>query len=307
MKQVIKKKMGPRGLNKFFKETNPNGIKEISLIGLMGKTIVVDVSIYLYRYNTNNELFENFYSMLTLFKINKITPLFIFDGKPPPEKYEKLIQRKIERKDAEFTYNSIMAGSSKKISKKDLEMLKRKKTHVTYNNIQNLKILLEHYGVMYEVAENEADELCASYVLNGKAWACLSDDMDMFIYGCPRILRYFSILNETVVLYDTEKILTFYNISFTDFKYICILSGTDYNERVLPIETLFNIYLNDKNNFQKKIVQRAGNLFKKVIEVYELYNLNKKHFNIINDITYKEQNRKELQDFLKRYDFIFIN
>ena len=54
--------MGPRGLNKFFKETNPNGISEVNLFTLMGKTVVIDTSIYLYRYNSNNELFENFYS-----------------------------------------------------------------------------------------------------------------------------------------------------------------------------------------------------------------------------------------------------
>ena len=68
----------------------------------MGKTVVIDTSIYLYRYNSNNELFENFYSMLTLFKLNKITPLFIFDGKPPPEKYDKLNERKIERQNGKY-------------------------------------------------------------------------------------------------------------------------------------------------------------------------------------------------------------
>ena len=45
--------MGPRGLNKFFKETNPNGISEVNLFTLMGKTVVIDTSIYLYRYNFN--------------------------------------------------------------------------------------------------------------------------------------------------------------------------------------------------------------------------------------------------------------
>ena len=299
--------MGPRGLNNFFKETNPDGINEINLFNLMGKTIVIDVSIYLYRYNCNNELFENFYSMLSLFKLNKIIPLFIFDGKPPPEKYEKLIERKLERKNAEETYNLIMENSEKNISKKELEILKRKKSYVTQNNIKNLKLLFEHYGVMYDVAENEADELCASYVINGKAWACLSDDMDLIVYGCPRILRYFSILNETVVVYDTERILSFYNISYINFKYICIISGTDYNDSILSIKTLFNIYLNDKNNFKKNIVKRIGDLFTKINEVLNMYNLDKKYFNMIKEIKYTKQNKLELTTFLNKYDFIFIN
>ena len=78
--------MGPRGLNKFLRSHNPSGIRQIGLNQLAGKKIVIDVSIYLYRFNVNNELFENFYNMLILFKKYKIIPLFVFDGKPPTEK-----------------------------------------------------------------------------------------------------------------------------------------------------------------------------------------------------------------------------
>ena len=300
--------MGPRGLNKFFKETNPNGISEVNLFTLMGKTVVIDTSIYLYRYNSNNELFENFYSMLTLFKLNKITPLFIFDGKPPPEKYDKLNERKIERQNAENIYNLIMEDSTKKISKKELEILKRKKTHISQNNIRSLKKFLDYFGVMYDDAEGEADQLCASYVINGKAWACLSDDMDLFVYGCPRILRYFSILNESVVLYDNEKILKFYNISQNNFKRICIISGTDYNERILSIEVSFNIYLKDIANFTKNIISRIGNdNYNKVSTIEEVYDTSNKYFKLLENIKYTKQNKQELMMFLKKYDFVFIN
>lgn len=300
--------MGPRGLNKFFKETNPNGISEVNLFTLMGKTVVIDTSIYLYRYNSNNELFENFYSMLTLFKLNKITPLFIFDGKPPPEKYDKLNERKIERQNAENIYNLIMEDSTKKISKKELEILKRKKTHISQNNIRSLKKFLDYFGVMYDDEEGEADQLCASYVINGKAWACLSDDMDLFVYGCPRILRYFSILNESVVLYDNEKILKFYNISQNNFKRICIISGTDYNERILSIEVSFNIYLKDIANFTKNIISRIGNdNYNKVSTIEEIYDTSNKYFKLLENIKYTKQNKQELMMFLKKYDFVFIN
>ena len=300
--------MGPRGLNKFFKETNPNGISEVNLFTLMGKTVVIDTSIYLYRYNSNNELFENFYSMLTLFKLNKITPLFIFDGKPPPEKYDKLNERKIERQNAENVYNLIMEDSTKKISKKELEILKRKKTHISQNNIRSLKKFLDYFGVMYDDAEGEADQLCASYVINGKAWACLSDDMDLFVYGCPRILRYFSILNESVVLYDNEKILKFYNISQNNFKRICIISGTDYNERILSIEVSFNIYLKDIANFTKNIISKIGNdNYNKVRTIEEVYDTGNKYFKLLENIKYTKQNKQDLMMFLKKYDFVFIN
>ena len=52
----------------------------------------------------------------------------------------------------------------------------------------------------------EADELCAKLVVK-KAFACLSEDMDMFVYGCPKVLRYLSLLNETVVVYTQKDML----------------------------------------------------------------------------------------------------
>jgi hypothetical protein len=66
-------------------------------------------------------------------------------------------------------------------------------------------------------------------VLKKKVWACLSEDMDMFVYGCKRVLRYLSLLNHTVVLYNTKSILEELNLSMKEFREICVLSGTDYN------------------------------------------------------------------------------
>jgi len=50
------------------------------------------------------------------------------------------------------------------------------------------------YGVSYIDADGEADQLCASLVLKNKVYACLSEDMDLFVYGCPRVLRYLSFI-----------------------------------------------------------------------------------------------------------------
>jgi hypothetical protein len=53
--------------------------------------------------------------------------------------------------------------------------------------------------------------------------------MDMFVYGCNRVLRYFSLINQSVVLYYTKGILENLNMSQKEFREICVLSGTDYN------------------------------------------------------------------------------
>ena len=86
--------MGIKYLNKHLQSNCSNSIKNISLHELSGKKIVIDTSIYLYRFLGENALLENFYLMISIFREHNILPLFIFDGKPPKEKEELLKQRK---------------------------------------------------------------------------------------------------------------------------------------------------------------------------------------------------------------------
>ena len=64
----------------------------------------------------------------------------------------------------------------------------------------------------------------------------------MFVYGCPRVLRYFSLINHTVVLYQTDKILDQLGMTQEEFRSICVVAGTDYNCSQLSLNTnLFQI------------------------------------------------------------------
>ena len=85
--------MGIKNLNRYLKDNCNESIKQISLSDLNGKKIAIDISIYLYKYETENVLLENIYLMLSIFRKYQIIPLFIFDGKSPPEKKE-LLQKK---------------------------------------------------------------------------------------------------------------------------------------------------------------------------------------------------------------------
>ena len=93
--------MGIRYLNKYFVEHCKKCIKLTNFDELSGKTIVVDISIYLYKYQMSDALIENMYLMLSLFKCHNIIPIFIFDGKPPVEKRGVLNQRYQDKVTAE--------------------------------------------------------------------------------------------------------------------------------------------------------------------------------------------------------------
>jgi len=231
-------KMGIKNLNSFLRDNCPESIKCVSLAELSGKKIAVDISIYVYKYAGEESVIENIYLMLATFRYYNIIPIFIFDGKPPSEKKELLLKRREDKREAENEYNKLknILESTEAIDedKKEeimanMDILKKKFVYVTRRQIEKVKEMIRAYGLTYYDAPREADELCAMLVAKKKVWACLSEDMDMFVYGCRRVVRYLSLLNHTAVLYDTKNILNELGITLKEFREICVLSGTDYN------------------------------------------------------------------------------
>ena len=231
--------MGIRNLNRYLKDNCHDSIKCINIAELSGKRIVVDISIYLYKYESENALLENMYVMLSIFRYYNIIPIFIFDGKPPAEKKALLQKRREDRETAQKEYDELkkqLEIKSDYDDKQDImvSMVQLKKQFVQINKekIEIVKALIRAHGATYYDAPGEADELCALLVIKKKVWACLSEDMDLFVYGCTRVLRYFSLISHTVVLYYTKGILDELKKSQKEFKEICVLSGTDYNINV---------------------------------------------------------------------------
>jgi len=241
--------MGIRHLNKFFKENASDSINFIPLSTLSGKKIAIDISIYMYKYASEDTLLENIYLMLSVFRYYNIIPLFIFDGKPPTEKKDLLLKRRRDKKEAEEEFKKLKNTLSNNLDMDETEkhdiintmdMLKRRFVNIRKNDIETVKELIRSYGATYYDAPGEADELCAMLTIKGKVWACLSEDMDMFVYGCPRVIRYLSLLNHTAVIYDMKGILENLGISQKELREICVLSGTDYNS------------LNNENNLDSE-------------------------------------------------------
>ena len=200
----------------------------------------------------SNSLIENMYLMLSLFENYEITPIFIFDGKPPQEKKDLLDQRYKDKiraeKECKELYETIEKTSddeTRMALQESVDALKKKCIFLKKHDIQKVKDLIESFGYTYYVADGEADELCALFVRSKRAWACMSEDMDMFVYGVSRVLRYFNIIQNNVVLYDTQKILKAIGITTQNFIELCIMTGSDYTrENTTDIYTLFTVYKN---------------------------------------------------------------
>jgi predicted transcriptional regulator len=145
--------------------------------------------------------------------------------------------------------------------------------------------------------------------------------MDMFVYGCPRVIRYFSLLNHTAIVYDVKGILNNLGISQKELREICVLSGTDYNlecddtknslNNTLKIfkkyhksksKVGFYEWLNKDNNFIKD--------YDLLLKTYNMFELNNRFdikvfekIKIINGPIIKN----EIINILKTDGFIFTN
>ena len=278
--------MGIRMLNKFLQEKCKDSISCIHLSSLSGKKIVIDISIYLYKFLSEGALLENLYLMISIFREYNIIPIFIFDGKPPAEKNDTIAFRKKNKKNAREEYYrlkqildditpDVESGKESDITstcennigkivvefdeettitiptngveiRSMMERLKKKFVILKSEHIQNAKTLLQAYGMTYYESPGEADMLCAKLVSKNIVYACLSEDTDMFVYGCNRVLRYISLTSSTAILYEFQGILKTLDMNIYEFRQLCIMFGCDYLPHNKPQNyknmTIFNSY-----------------------------------------------------------------
>lgn len=259
--------MGIRYLNAFLKNNCKQGISKIHMEDLSGCSIVIDASIYLYQYEMDNKLIESMDKLVNIMNMYNINPTFVFDGKPPVEKTDIINERKERRKQACIDCKELMEkindSTIDSTDKNDLiteyEILKRTSVFITREKINRVKKLFDEKNISYYDAPSEADELCAKMVQMKQCWGCMSDDMDMFVYGCNNVIRNVDIENHTAMLYNLTDMLSSLNITYENFKSICIISGTDYNKETSENDNRtsnhINLYTALKlyNRFIKKV------------------------------------------------------
>lgn len=311
--------MGIKLLNTFIKEKckGKKSIKKISLCELSRKTIAIDTSIYMYRYKADKKLMNGMYDMCSLLLEYNIIPLFVFDGKPGEEKKEELKKRSNQKKSAEKEYNDlkkeIRLDPENDTIKETMTMLEKKFVRIKQEEVIEVKELIKGFGIQCIDAPNEADEICAFLALKKKVYAVMSEDMDMFAYGCPNIIRYFSILNKHCVLYKMSHILEDLNMNMLDFKKLCVISGTDYNNKsknknIFKYYDKYKAYIKSDYTdlFEYYVdIMRFENIYE-LNDVLSLYQVNNNN-TMIDNIKMKIEpiNLETIKKIMCHYNFIF--
>jgi 5'-3' exonuclease len=293
----------------------------------LNKKIAVDISIYLYKFIADGDYMEHLYLFLSVFKYYCIVPIFIFDGKPPPEKSALLKRRYCEKQEAYREYKSLQQLMSeisdpKKLDEleKTMNSLKKKMVRLTSDHINKAVELIKAFGFEHHFAPNEADQLCVYLTTTGKTYATLSDDMDMIVSGCPIVLRNLSLMNHEVSLYNTTQIVKDLGLSLDEFRDVVVLSGTDYeissNNTNISIRRAFEYYRKYKessceNDFYTWLNETGVIENTDLYKISSLMNINT-YVNLLEDFIQNNMSEKPkfsvslIKTIMKQYKFIFI-
>ena len=256
--KLIRTNMGIKLLNKLLKRYDKLRAENIvSLNELKNRSIVIDISIYLYKYKSQDMLLTNIYKLCSIFKHYNIDAIFVFDGEPDKIKLQTIRDRNEQRYVAKKKYYDIIDNSTDKYiktNKNQLIELKKSFTKIK-TDIENVKKLLVSYGMKYYIAPKEADAICGELVNTLYKDGCMSDDMDMFVYNSKYVYRNLDIVNETCLQYNLDLILKYLVLCV-----LKILNGCVFYQVMItiihlkPYLTIIN-YTNNTNNLHLPIEQ----------------------------------------------------
>ena len=337
--------MGVRYLNRLIQEKSIGSVKRIHFEDLRGKKIAVDISIYMYRFLADGALLENMYLLASIFRYYDINAIFVFDGPPPVQKTDVIEIRKKKKDAAKKQYASMeMILRKKKMEpridnteileiEETMTQLKKQFIHIRDIDIINVKDLLVSFGFTIVDAEGEADALCAKLAIKRRVFACMSDDTDMFVYGCPIVLRHVSLLNHSAVSYNMADILADMKITQHEFKMMCVVNGTDYNVPTNPptendtmknrIFTIYEQLIEFKKLGEKERKKYESGFYEwletkkksnmSVIALLEnetMFDLSKSgssdHYKQLVVLNRKDINKSRIVEIMMKEDFIFI-
>jgi len=195
--------------------------------------IGVDFMLYAHKYKYScDNIYSAFINQILNFLANKIIPIYIIDGVSPIEKNEtqKLrlnkknrIQNRIHKLRIKLQYS--LDDNSKEIITNEIVKLDKLNIKITSYDINKLIELFEILNIPYIRAVNEADTLISKLYKTKHIDACLSEDMDLLVFGCKKLIKF---KYNQIIEYDLNYILKILQINYNEFIELCILFGCDY-------------------------------------------------------------------------------
>ncbi|BAJ50657.1 flap endonuclease 1 [Candidatus Caldarchaeum subterraneum] len=231
-------------------------VEQTSLKRLSGKAIAFDAYNILYQFlatirgpdgrplmdrrgRVTSHLSGLFFRTINFLQ-EGLLPVYVFDGRPPEEKYRTIEKRAVAREEAGKLYEAALAEG-------DLEAARRyaqRAASLEKYMVESAADLLKAMGVPYVMAPSEGEAQAAYMAAKGSVYAAGSQDMDSLLFGSPRLVRNLSIVGrrklpgrkeyvEVVpeIIY-LDKLLASLGLTREQLIDIGLLVGTDYSPQV---------------------------------------------------------------------------
>jgi flap endonuclease-1 len=229
--------MGIKNLSKFLDKYAPTSREIKKYEDYSGKAIAIDTSLVIYKYisamrktgkdltnkvgNVTSHLHGILYLINKLIS-NKITPIFVFDGKPPEIKKATLKKRSEIKKNATDKLETELTVEEK------IKFFMQA-TKISNEIIQDTKLFLTTLGIPFIDSIEEADAQMVCLIQNNLAHAVATEDMDLLTFGASRVLKnFFSLRENKIIEIDCEKMLKQLKMTSNQFIDTSILLGCDY-------------------------------------------------------------------------------
>lgn len=258
--------MGIKDLNKTLKDLNI--IKRAPLSAWKGRAIAVDASNWIYVnwtmaakrviFATNllaqdpdtdairKQWFAIAWQSINRFLVNGIYPVFVFDGPAPEEKSDEKIKRTNEKQVYVDKYSEALRLARDQtdildvgtIDMKSLRQLCFNAYKIDWNEMDMIMYFLNNIGFQVFKPNCEAEKFCSMLCLEGHVAGVFSTDTDNLAYCCPCLITDITTEMtpegplEVATYIQYHEVLEASGLSQQQFLDLCIMHGTDYNNRI---------------------------------------------------------------------------
>lgn len=249
--------MGIKNFIKFINKYAPDCITYKKITDYKNTTVGIDANLLIYKLiyairtngydiRNNDKIVTHIHALLIkLIAFNKynITPIFVFDNKPPAIKYNTLDSRTESK-------NKIIDKYKNSKTKEGKRIYYYVKSNITNREVIECKILIQLFGFMIIDAVEEADAQLAYLSKKKLINFIVSDDMDILLFGGNILLKKFSVdENKFIEEINLDKLKKILHISHQQLIYIGILLGCDYcQNKTLSITKTFNAINNNTDD-----------------------------------------------------------
>ncbi|MCK4444840.1 MAG: flap endonuclease-1 [Thermoplasmata archaeon] len=208
-----------------------------------------------------------------------MSPVFVFDGKPPDLKRRTIESRAEARETAKKEWEEALAEG-------DLDKAFSKATRAATlekDMVAQSKELISKMGIPYVQAPSEGEGQASFMSSKGDVWAAASQDFDSLLYGAPRLIRNLTITGKRrlpskqifVDVYPEEielkTTLSSLEIDRKQLIDLAILVGTDYNPGIKGIGPKKALALIRKNGDLERVMESERLEIEYVEEIRQIF------------------------------------